>query len=514
MEEPKVKRRKALRIGLMAALGAALALVFASGLLILLVLAGAFGPLPGRQELEQIRNPVATEIYSADGVLMGTYHIQNRQYLEPDQVTAFIRHALIATEDARFYRHRGIDFRSLGRVFFKSVLLRKESSGGGSTLSQQLAKNLYPRQKSGFLSMPVNKIREMIMAVRIEKTYSKEEILLTYLGTVPFGENTFGIRSAALLYFSREPRQLSMQEAAALVGMLKANQLYNPVRNPERSTGKAKCRTGPDGTKRLPGAGSGRFPAIPSPSYRIPSHAPRCGDRPLLQGVPQGRNGWLVPGEQRRGGESYNLYTDGLKIYTTIDSRLQEYAEEAVQHHLAILQDLFERQWRDGNLWEGITGEQLLINYDGEYRREMDTEKTRPMEVFTWKGMVEREYNTLDSIRHYLQFLQAGFLAMEVSTGQLKAWVGGINHHYFKYDHVLARRQAGSAFKPLVYLAALEKGIAPCDYFPNDSVVYTGYDDWTPPQCRSQLWRVLLPERRIGALRQYGECETAHGDRD
>jgi penicillin-binding protein 1A len=178
--------------------------------------------------------------------------------------------------------------------------------------------------------------------------------------------------------------------------------------------------------------------------------------------------------------EPYNLYTDGLKVYTTIDSRLQEYAEEAMKAHMAHLQKVFEKQWEGDDLWKGLTEKQLLINYDGEYRSEMASEPKHNMEVFTWEGKQEREYNTFDSIKHYLGLLQAGFLAMDVQTAEIKAWVGGINHEYFKYDHILAKRQAGSTFKPLVYLEALEQGISPCDYFPNDSVVYEDFDDWTP----------------------------------
>jgi penicillin-binding protein 1A len=423
---------------------------------------------------------VATEVYTTDGVLMGTYHIQNRQYLEPDQVTTPIRQALIATEDARFYRHRGIDFRSLGRVIFKTLLLGHEESGGGSTLSQQLAKNLYPRRESGFLSMPVNKVREMIMATRIEKIYSKEEILLIYLSTVPFGENTFGIRSASLLYFSKEPRVLSTQEAAALVGMLKANQLYNPVKNPEKALERRNvvlAQMSRKGYLEKEIADSIQTLPLVTRYHPMPHDA---GIAPYFREFLRGELDNWCRENRNEAGEPYNLYTDGLKIYTTLDSRLQQYAEESVREHMARLQQIFEEQWQEGDLWSGITGEELLINYDGEYRREMVSEKTRPMEVFTWQGPGEREFNTLDSIRHYLQFLQAGFLAMESGSGEIRAWVGGIDHHYFKYDHVRARRQVGSTFKPLVYLTALEQGISPCDYFPNDSVVYEEYDNWAP----------------------------------
>ena len=206
-------------------------------ILVLSVLSGVFGRIPGKSELQRIASPLAAEVYTADGVLMGKYYIQNRQYLDPGQITSGLRDALIATEDIRFYRHNGIDFKSLGRVIVKTILLGDEGSGGGSTLTQQLVKNLYPRRDHGLLSLPVNKVREMAAALRIEKIYSKDEILEMYLTTVPFGENTFGIKSASVRFFNKEPRQLKMEEAALLAGMLKATGTYNPVRNPGKAGG-------------------------------------------------------------------------------------------------------------------------------------------------------------------------------------------------------------------------------------------------------------------------------------
>lgn len=448
--------------------------------LIMLVLAGVFGKLPQASELKRIQNPMATEIYTADGTLMGKYYIQNRQYIAPGQVTDTLRNMLVATEDRRFYEHHGIDFMSLGRVLIKSVLLRHEEAGGGSTLTQQLAKNLYPRGHFGFISMPVNKLREMAIAVRIENLYTKEEILDLYLGTVPFGENTFGIRSASMRFFNKDPRGLKVEEGAMLIGMLKATGIYNPTRDVE----KAKIR------RNVVLGQMARYNCITqamADSLRqlplILNYTPLphdAGIAPYFREFLRGELDQWCRTHLRNEREHYNLYTDGLRIFTTIDSRLQQYAEEAVQEHMAFLQEIFDRHWQNRDLWKGIREEMLLINYDGKYSREMAKEESRKMNVFTWKGLQERDYNTLDSIRHYLQFLQTGFMAMDIRSGQIKAWVGGINYEYFKYDHTLAKRQVGSTFKPLVYLAALEKGIPPCEYFPNDSVVYPEYDGWTP----------------------------------
>ncbi len=455
-------------------------LVVTQGVLILLVVAGVFGKIPDTQALKQIQNPIATEIYTADSVLMGTYYIQNRQYLESSEITETIRNTLIATEDVRFYRHNGIDLRSLFRVFFKTLLLGKEGSGGGSTLTQQLVKNLYPRRDFGALSMPVNKVKEMATAIRIEKVYTKDEILEVYLSTVSFGENTFGIKAASRRFFNKDPQRLQLEEAAVLVGMLKATQTYNPVRNPERAKGRRNVVL----TQMVK---YGFLDASVADSlqglllevdYHPLTH--NAGIAPYFREFIRAKmDAWCLE-HYKNESEHYNLYTDGLKVYTTIDSRLQQYAEESMRAQMTHLQEIFEKQWEGDDLWKGLTEQQLLINYDGEHRSGMASEIPRKMEVFTWEGLQEREYNTFDSIRHFLRFLQAGVMAMDVRTAEIKAWVGGINHEYFKYDHVLSRRQAGSTFKPLVYLEALEQGISPCDYFPNDSVVYHEFDDWTP----------------------------------
>jgi len=447
---------------------------------VLLVLAGTFGQIPDIKELNQIQNPVATEIYSADGVLMGTYNIENRQYLEPSEIPEGIRSALIATEDVRFYKHKGIDHRSLFRVLFKTLLLRNEGSGGGSTLTQQLAKNLYPRNHKGVFSMPVNKVKEMATARRMEKVYTKDEILEMYLSTVPFGENTFGIKAASRRFFNKDPKELPLEEAAVLIGMLKGTGSYNPVRYPERARARRNVvldQMAKYGYLNVTETDSLQEYPLELDYHPLPHNA---GIAPYFREFIRAELDQWCREHRKPGSESYNLYTDGLKVYTTIDSRLQLYAEEAMKAHMTHLQKLFEKQWKDDDLWKGLTEKQILINYDGEYRSGMALETARITEVFTWEGLQEKELNTLDSIKHYLQFLQAGFLAMDVKTAEIKAWVGGINHEFYKYDHVRAKRQAGSTFKPLVYLEALEQGFSPCDYYSNDSVVYEEYDNWTP----------------------------------
>ena len=477
---PQARRFLTSKIFLKTLLYLIAALLTMQALLILLVLAGVFGKLPDESALKRIQNPIATEVYTADSILMGKYYIQNRQHLAQGHITDTLRNMLVATEDRRFYKHHGIDFRSLGRVVIKTILLGQKKAGGGSTITQQLAKNLFPRRNYGFLGMPVNKIREMATAVRIENVYTKEEILGMYLTTVPFGENTFGISSASMRFFGKSPKALKMEESALLIGMLRATGNYNPVRYPDRSRLRRNVVLGQmaryeylekalvDSLQELP---------IELNYSPLPHNA---GIAPYFREFLRGElDNWCRTTSKNESGP-YDLYTDGLKVYTTIDSRLQQYAEEAVQEHMASLQQKFEQHWRNRDLWRGIEEEMLLINYDGRYSRDMATEKARRMNVFTWEGTQEKEYNTLDSIRHYLEFLQTGFMAMDVKTGEIKAWVGGINYEYFKYDHVMAKRQVGSTFKPLVFLAALEQGISPCEFFPNDSVVYEEYENWTP----------------------------------
>ncbi len=479
MRKTKDRYRTA-RFALKVLLYLLLACVISLALFVLLVLGGAFGRIPDAATLLKVQNPIATELYTADGMLMGTYNIQNRQYLEASDITEDIINALVATEDVRFYSHSGIDTRSLFRVFFKTLLLRNEGSGGGSTLTQQLVKNLFPRSDYGLLSMPVNKVKEMATAHRMEKVYTKDEILALYLSTVPFGENTFGIKAASRRFFNKQPQALRMEEAAVLVGMLKATGSYNPVKNPRRSMDRRNVvlsQLARYGYLDAAEADSLQMLVLKADYHPLPHNA---GIAPYFREFIRPELDAWCREHSKNGSEPYNLYTDGLKVYTTIDSRLQQYAEEAMRSHMSHLQEIFQKQWEGKNLWKGLTEKQLQINYDGESRPDMVTETPRKMEVFTWEGSKERSFNTLDSLKHYLQFLQAGILAMDAETAEIKAWVGGIQHTYFKYDHVTARRQVGSTFKPLVYLEALEQGISPCDYFPNDSVTYEEFDNWVP----------------------------------
>lgn len=451
---------------------------------------------PSRDELTTIRNAVASEVYSADSVLLGRYYIQDRTEVEYEDISPELISALIATEDVRFYRHHGIDYRSLGRVLIKTILLQDESAGGGSTITQQLAKNLFPRKDYWIASMLVNKLREAVIAVRLERLYSKEDILALYLNTIPFADNTYGIQAAAKRFFSTTSDKLTLEQAGVLVGMLKATHYYNPRLFPERARERRNVV----------------FAQMARYGFLDESNAASLKSRPLeLQYQKTAFHSGLAPyfrehvkaelltwceNQKKPDGTPYNLYTDGLKIYTTIDSRLQQYAELAVSRQMAQVQDLFFDHWGKVKPWKGR--EEVVQDAVRRSRRYKtlkekgmsDEEITEvfntpvPMRLFSWEGEKEVEATPLDSIRHHLQYLNAGFLAVDPSTGEVKAWVGGINHDFFQYDHVreTTRRQVGSIFKPFVFAAAIEQGVQPCELIPAQRETYINEEGepWTP----------------------------------
>jgi len=461
-------------------------------LLFFLVFIGLFGRVPSVKELGEIQNYLASEIYSSDNVLLGRYYIQNRTNVDFDRIPESFTDALIAIEDIRFYEHNGIDQRSLLRVLIKTILLQKESSGGGSTLSQQLAKNLFPRKQFVLFTMAINKFREMIIAIRLEKAYGKKDILELYLNTVSFGENTYGIETATYQFFKKYPEDLMIEESALLVGMLKATNLYNPHQQPENALQRRNVvisqmvkyglldASVADSVKKIPV----RLNHTPITHNEGP--APYFREHLRLEFAE-----WF---KKNTGpdGSKYNIYTDGLKIYTTINADLQRYAEDAMKAHMKYLQKQFDQQWSHTEPWR--RNNQLIMNEIRKTKRYRSLEKqgmnqdkimdvmNKPVktEIFTWDGKTEKLISPTDSIKHYFKFLHCGMLAMEAKTGYVRAWVGGIEHRYFQYDHVNARRQPGSVFKPFIYAAALESGRNPCEYIANDSVVYEDYDNWTP----------------------------------
>lgn len=448
-------------------------------LFFILVFIGVFGPVPSKQQLTVIRNPMGSEVYSADGKVLGRYYVENRSNVKFNEISPNVIKALVATEDSRFYEHRGIDEIALLRVFVKSILLQDHSSGGGSTLSQQLAKNLFPRVDLGPISMPVNKIREAIIAYRMERIYSKEDILTLYLNSVPFAENIFGIDVAAERFFSKSPIELNIPEAATIIGMLKANNYYNPHSNPDRARERRNLvidlMAKQDYISTIEAE---EFKAKPlvlkySPITYTLGPAPYFTERLKPQLLK-----WCKE-HTKENGENYNLYTDGLIIKTTIEYNLQFYAQESVKDYMKNLQNVFDMHWKGRDVFKE-NPEIIKSALKSSENKGKNTDEKIRTSLFTWNGLRDTTVTRLDSIKHYLKFLNAGFIAIEPQTGALKAWVGGIDFRYYKFDHVTAPRQTGSAFKPIVYLSALETGILPDKYYPNVQKIYDEYNNWSP----------------------------------
>ncbi|MEL6731756.1 MAG: transglycosylase domain-containing protein [Bacteroidota bacterium] len=466
--------------------------VVAIFVLILSVYWGAFGKIPTVGDLRNIENSLASEVYSANETLLGKYYFVNRTTVDYQDISPFLINALVATEDARFYQHRGVDMRSLGRVIVKSILLQNDNSGGGSTISQQLAKNLFPRKSFSFFSLPINKIREIFIARRLEQLYAKEEILELYLNTVPFGESVYGIGAATQRFFSTTPQKIQQQDGAVLVGMLKATTYYNPRKYPER----AKKRRNVVLSQMvkydyLAESKSTDLKALPL-ELKYKNVTRKDGRAPYFRQEVAKQVKRILSNYTKDDGSEWNMYRDGLKIYTTLDPRMQRYAEEAVEIHMASLQKSFDQHWKSRKLWDEndkaiIRAMKQSPRYQSLKRQGLSEsqimeEFKRPvnMNIWSWTGESVQEMSPLDSILYYKSFLQAGMLAMDPETGAIRAWVGGINFEHFKYDHVTANRQVGSTFKPFVYAAGIEKGLDPCEYIPNQKVTYPKYNNWSP----------------------------------
>ncbi len=448
-----------------------------------MIFLGILGPVPSKQQLHIINNPLASEVFSSDGKLLGRYYVENRSNIGFDEISPNVINALVATEDARFYEHRGIDEIALMRVLVKSILLQNRSSGGGSTLSQQIAKNLFPRVNYGPLSMPVNKIRESIIAYRLERIYSKEEILALYLNTVPFAENIYGIEVVAERFFSKSPAALDVDEAAVLVGMLKANNYYNPRTHGERAQERRNVVIDQMAKYEYISIEQAEMYKLKPLrlNYKVISYnqgpAPYFVEKlkpQLLQ--------WCKK-NKKANGENYNLYTDGLRITTTLDYNLQYYAQQSVKEYMKNLQNVFDNHWKNRDIFsenpEIIKSAQTRLKSEKK-NIEINFDEKVETDLFTWNGVIEEELTRLDSIKHYLKLLNAGFIAINPKTSELKAWVGGIDFRFFKFDHVTAPRQTGSVFKPFVYLAALENEVPPNKYFVNRLKVYEEYQNWEP----------------------------------
>jgi penicillin-binding protein 1A len=459
---------------------------------IIAVRAGYFGSLPTQGQLIKIEQNNASKIISSDGKLLGLYYYQNRSNTSIEDIPQVFIEALIATEDVRFYQHDGFDGRAFLRVLIKSGLLFDRKSGGGSTISQQLAKNLFPRKKKGVLYLVAYKVKEVIIARRIEKIYTKEQILELYLNTVSFGENTYGVETAALTYFRKTPQDLNINESALLVGMLKASTDYNPRLNEEAALKRRNTVI-----ERM--VKYGTIDKAEADSLKLIPVELRFGKLNHIEGpAPHFREFLrrevtnILAGINEKNGTNYNIYTDGLTIHTTINATLQKYAEESVKEQLSILQKLFDRQWRNQQPWKknySLAQRQIEQSIPYQRLRKNDLSDSQildslripyPTKLFSWEGEQDTILSSLDSVLYHFGILQSGMLAIDSRSGKVLVWVGGPDFKYFKYDHVLASRQVGSAIKPLIYAAAIDRGLYPCEIYPNDSISYPEFDNWTP----------------------------------
>ncbi len=490
--------------------------------LFILLMVGIFADIPSFEELEDPKNNLATELISEEGEILTTFHIENRSYISYDEMSPSLIDAVIATEDARFNSHSGIDFRSLARVAVKSIILgQRRSGGGGSTISQQLAKTLFPRDTvdswvpgAATFNLAVSKFKEWITAVKLERNYTKKEIVSMYLNSVFFGSNSYGIRAAAGTFFGKHPSQLSIEEGALLVGMVNKPTRYNPVINPDLSLERRNHvlnqmrkyhyidRETCDSLKALPinlnynpqdhNAGASAY-------FRDMLRRAMNAERPHRSDYKQYEDykadsllwkndplyGWLNK-NLRADGTKYNLDKDGLKIYTTVNAKMQQYAEEAIAEHLGKdLQLAFNRElkWKTNKPFSNKTPKSLIESIMNQARRwsdrynnlkdaglseeEIKQNFSQPvrMSLFTWKGKgyIDTTLTPDDSIKYYKSILRAAFMAMEPQTGYVKAYIGGPNYRYFKYDNARqGKRQVGSTIKPFLYTLAMQEGYTPC----------------------------------------------------
>lgn len=451
--------------------------VVAFNLLIIFINLGWLGYMPSMKELENPSSALSSDVYAADGTLIGRYYVQDRSTSKYREISPNIFNALLATEDARFYDHSGIDPVATVAIPFYVLTGKKR---GSSTITQQLAKNLFPRENQNMFTLPFIKLKEWVMAVKLERNLTKNEIITLYLNTVPFGDNVYGIRNASLTFYNKTPDKVNVNEAAVLIGMLKGNTLYNPRRNPENALNRRNVvvdqMVNYDYITEAEGSKIKKEPIVLD-YHKLDYHE---GMAPYFRQVVEQEVKKICKELKKPDGTNYNIYKDGLKIYTTLNPKMQMYAEAAIDQHISDIQHLFVQQsgYRDGSIWtkhkkyldqaiKDCERYRILKDKDKNHN-EIIAELSKPvkMKVFAWNAKHSKDtvMSPIDSIKYMKMFLTAGFMAMDPYTGEVKAWVGGIDHNYFQFDHVNinTRRQVGSTIKPLLYCLAVDNGFSPC----------------------------------------------------
>ena len=438
---------------------------------------GVFGHLKSREELLSFKNATASLVLSEEGELIGRFFSENRTNISYSQIPSHLINALIATEDVRFLEHEGNDSRSLFRVLIKTILFGERSSGGGSTITQQLAKNMFGRKNVGPLSLFINKTKEVIIARRLEKVLSKEEILTLYLNTVSFGENVFGIETASGRYFNKSVEFLNIEESAVLIGMLKANTYYNPRLHPENSKSRRNVVLRQmEKYKYLKSTETDSLCKLPMILDYNRSESEGPAEYFMVQVKIEAEQ--ILQNIYSLTGKKWNPDYDGLIITTTLNLPLQNYAIKSFRDHLSIMQKRLKEQYQSASgkrLIGQITDRELKrLNLSGR------ANEISMQEIFDWNGSYIDSLSVADSLQQALTMLHAGLLALDPLTGAIKAWVGGIDFKTQPYDQILARRQLASIFKPVLYAVALEEGMEPCQYLDNDSIILSGFEDWSP----------------------------------
>lgn len=482
-----------------------------------------FGPLPTFDQLENPQNNLATEIISSDSVVIGKYFFENRTSAVREDIPQQFINALLSTEDIRYRDHSGIDVRALFRAVY-GVFSGKGQSGGASTITQQLAKMLFTKQPASGLDRVKQKLKEWVISAKLERRYTKDEILLMYLNRYDWVNNAVGIESASRVYFNKSPKNLNIQESAMLVGMLKNSALYNPNRRLKLTQRRRNTvlfqmnkyefisDTLYDSLVQLPVV----------LDFKKASH--NSGLAPYFREYLRGEMKKWCSAKIKSDGSSYNLYTDGLKIYTTIDSRLQKFAEEAVETHISDLQKVFYNHWEgyaNAPFPEDFEPEQIDEIIDMAMRRSVRYKRLKSqgktidqirkvfntkveMKLFSWNGKRDTILSPRDSLVYSKYFLHSGLMSMQPKTGHVKAYVGGINYENFQYDHVTSgKRQVGSTFKPFLYSLAIQEGYDPCFQVPNVPVVFDKYKwrlekDWTPKNSGSEELEGLTLSLKYG----------------
>jgi penicillin-binding protein 1A len=483
---------------------------------------GWFGPMPNLETLENPKTNLSSELYTSDGVLIGRYYRENRTNVQYDSISKNLINALVATEDVRFEEHSGIDLQGSFAILWYML---KGDKRGSSTISQQLSKNLFKTRGSKYegklaktnnkIRLAINKTKEWITAIQIERSYTKKEIITMYLNTVDFGSNSFGIVTAAQTFFSTPQDSLSINQAAMLVGLLKAPSYYSPIYNPENAL--VRRNTVLEQLAKYEFISNAQLAILSNEpinlKYAVDNH--NKGSATYFRSY---ITRYLLRWCNER---NIDLYEDGIKIYTTIDSKIQAYAESALAEHMEFLQKKFFSFWQGRTPWRDEEYKEIPNFIERVAKKtdrwemykdlyEGDTVKMwaamnrkMSMRIFSWKGEIDTMLSPMDSIRYYKHFLHAGMLSMDPHTGHIKAWVGGIDHKHFKYDHVKqGTRQPGSTFKPFVYTAALDLGYSPCYELPDLPVTFKTEDEnetWTPQNSDGEYSGELFTIRKAMA---------------